>query len=150
MTRRPSGRRSWRLPAIPTSRALRTASRTCNARSRRFSVTRASWRGTAPRSSIGISRKARGDSMSYRFRSAFVPHDLRAPIAGAPQGPLAGLTVAVKDMYDIAGTRTGGGNPDWLAAHPPAAAYAAAVRRLLERRHGDRQDGVRRILLQRH
>jgi aspartyl-tRNA(Asn)/glutamyl-tRNA(Gln) amidotransferase subunit A len=36
-------------------------------------------------------------------------------------------------MYDIAGTRTGGGSPDWLAAHPPAAAHAAAVRRLLER-----------------
>jgi len=71
--------------------------------------------------------------MSHRFRSAFVPHDLPAPIAGAPQGPLAGLTVAVKDMYDIAGTRTGGGSPDWLAAHPPAAAHAAAVRRLLER-----------------
>jgi amidase len=71
--------------------------------------------------------------MSHRFRSAFVPHDLPAPIAGAPQGPLAGLTVAVKDMYDIAGTRTGGGNPDWLAAQPPAAAHAAAVRRLLER-----------------
>src|SRR5215831_8130488 len=37
-------------------------------------------------------------------------------------------------MYDIAGTRTGGGNADWLAAHPPATAHAAAVRRLLE--HG--------------
>jgi amidase len=72
-------------------------------------------------------------SASYRFRSAFVPHDLPAPIAGAAEGPLAGLTVAVKDMYDIAGTRTGGGNPDWLDAHPPAASHAAAIRRLLER-----------------
>jgi amidase len=71
--------------------------------------------------------------MSGQFRSAFVPHDLAAPVAGAAQGPLAGLTVAVKDMYDIAGTRTGGGNPDWLEAHPPATAHAAAVRRLLER-----------------
>ena len=72
-------------------------------------------------------------SASYRFRSAFVPHDLPAPIAGAADGPLAGLTVAVKDMYDIADTRTGGGNPDWLDAHPPAASHAAAIRRLLER-----------------
>ena len=71
--------------------------------------------------------------MSEHFRSAFVPHDLAVPIAGATQGPLAGLTVAVKDMYDIAGTRTGGGSPDWLEAHPPATAHAAAVRRLLER-----------------
>src|SRR5262249_12387532 len=64
-------------------------------------------------------------------RSAFVPHDLPAPIAGAAQGPLAGLTVAVKDMYDIAGTRTGGGNPDWLAPHPPATPHPPALRRLL-------------------
>jgi len=72
-------------------------------------------------------------SASYRFRSAFVPHDLPAPIAGAADGPLAGLTVAVKDMYDIADTRTGGGNPDWLDAHPPATSHAAAIRSLLER-----------------
>ena len=48
--------------------------------------------------------------------SFFVPHDLPAPVAGARNGPLAGLTVAVKDMYDIAGALTGGGSPDWLAA----------------------------------
>ena len=59
--------------------------------------------------------------MSQQFGSAFVPHDLAAPIAGAAQGPLAGLTGAVKDMYDIAGTRTGGGSPDWLDAHPAQA-----------------------------
>ena len=67
-----------------------------------------------------------------RRSSAFVPHDLRAPLRGASSGPLAGLTAAVKDMYDIAGERTGGGNPTWLAAHPPAATTAPAVRRLLE------------------
>lgn len=66
-----------------------------------------------------------------RSRSAFVPHDLHAPVVGAAGGPLAGLTAAVKDMYDIAGTRTGGGNPDWLAAQAPAAANAAAVARIL-------------------
>jgi amidase len=47
-------------------------------------------------------------------------------------GPLAGLTVAVKDMYDIAGERTGGGSPQWLAAHPPATKNASAVQRLLD------------------
>ena len=41
-----------------------------------------------------------------RKSSAFVPHDLRAPIVGRDTGPLAGLTVAVKDVYDIAGERT--------------------------------------------
>jgi amidase len=64
--------------------------------------------------------------------SAFVPHDIPAPIAGAPRGPLAGLTAAIKDMYDIVGTRTGGGSPEWLQAHQPAARTAAAVQRLLD------------------
>ena len=62
----------------------------------------------------------------------FVPHDLRAPLAGAAAGPLAGLTGVVKDMYDIAGERTGAGNPDWLATQQPAARNAAAIQRLLD------------------
>ena len=65
-------------------------------------------------------------------RSAFVPHDLTAPIIGKPSGPLAGLQAAIKDMYDIAGSRTGGGNPDWLRAQAPANVTAAAVQRLLD------------------
>ena len=60
-----------------------------------------------------------------------VPHDITAPVTGSPSGPLAGLTAMVKDMYDIAGTRTGGGNPDWLAAQQPARAHAAAVAKIL-------------------
>ncbi len=63
--------------------------------------------------------------------SAFVPHDLTQPLAGARSGPLAGLTAAVKDMYDIEGERTGGGNPEWLLAHAPAKANAACVERLV-------------------
>ncbi|MGO8920200.1 MAG: amidase [Stellaceae bacterium] len=70
--------------------------------------------------------------MTTRKSSAFVPHDLRTPLRGAGSGPLAGLTAAVKDMYDIAGERTGGGNPEWLASHPPASGHAAAVSRLLD------------------
>jgi amidase len=61
----------------------------------------------------------------------FVPHDLKAPIAGASHGPLAGLRVVVKDMVDIAGERSGGGNPDWLAQAPTATANAAPVEKLL-------------------
>ena len=67
-----------------------------------------------------------------RFRSAFVPHDIGAPIAGAKSGPLAGLTAAVKDMYDIAGYHTGGGSPEWLEAHPPATSNASAVQKILD------------------
>ncbi len=51
---------------------------------------------------------------------------------GRADGPLAGLQAAVKDMYDITGSRTGGGNPDWLRAQAPASATAAAVQRLLD------------------
>jgi len=67
-----------------------------------------------------------------RFRSAFVPHDIAAPIAGAKSGPLAGLTAAVKDMYDIAGYHTGGGSPEWLESHPPATSNASAVQKILD------------------
>jgi amidase len=66
-----------------------------------------------------------------RKSSAFVPHDIAAPICGYGSGPLAGLTVAVKDMYDLAGERTGGGSPDWLADQLPARQNAAAIDRLL-------------------
>ncbi|HXF88574.1 MAG TPA: amidase [Xanthobacteraceae bacterium] len=62
----------------------------------------------------------------------FVPHNIETPIAGAHDGQLAGLTCAVKDMYDIAGSRTGGGSPAWLAVQKPAATHAALVQRLLD------------------
>jgi amidase len=67
-----------------------------------------------------------------RSLNAFVPHDLTAPVRGAPDGPLAGLTATVKDMYDIAGARTGGGSPDWLAAQQPAVRTAHAVQKLVD------------------
>ena len=59
----------------------------------------------------------------------FVPHNLKSPLKGAESGLLAGLTAAVKDMYDIAGERCGGGNPDWLANTRPATSHATAVSR---------------------
>ena len=51
---------------------------------------------------------------------------------GAPDGPLAGLTFAVKDVFHIAGHRTGFGHPDWLRTHPPAESTALVVRQLLD------------------
>ena len=71
-------------------------------------------------------------SAAARFPSAFVPHDLSAPISGNAGGSLSGFSVAVKDMYDIAGYRTGGGSPDWLRAQPPASTNAGAVQKLLD------------------
>lgn len=46
-------------------------------------------------------------------------------------GPLAGLTFAVKDIIDVAGRPTGCGNPTWLATHPPALFSAVCVEQLL-------------------
>jgi amidase len=66
------------------------------------------------------------------YRTAFVPHDIKAPIAGAASGPLAGLTAVVKDMYGIAGERMGCGSPDWLANQQPAARHCPPVQKILD------------------
>ncbi|MFZ1067335.1 MAG: amidase [Pseudolabrys sp.] len=66
------------------------------------------------------------------YRSCFVPHDIKAPIKGAASGPLAGLSAVVKDMYDIAGERTGCGSPDWLATQAPAAHHCPPVQKILD------------------
>lgn len=52
--------------------------------------------------------------------------------ATTPDGPLAGLTLAVKDVIDVAGVPTGAGNPDFLAQAKPAAVHAPAVQRLVD------------------
>ena len=63
--------------------------------------------------------------------NAFCSHST-ARITGAPAGPLAGLTFAAKDLFDIAGHVTGAGNPDWLALHSPAGRTAPVVQRLVD------------------
>lgn len=52
--------------------------------------------------------------------------------AGAAGGPLYGLTCGIKDLYDIAGQKTGFGSPAWLASHPAATVNAPIVQRLLD------------------
>lgn len=61
---------------------------------------------------------------------AFCRHT-HVAVAGSGAGPLAGLAFGVKDIYDIAGHRTGFGSPEWLATHPPATHTAPAVAALL-------------------
>lgn len=51
--------------------------------------------------------------------------------ARQPEGPLAGVTVAVKDVFDVAGEVTGNGQPTWRASHAPAKAHAPTVAALL-------------------
>ena len=59
-------------------------------------------------------------------RHAFVAHGPK-PLQLAADGPLAGLTFAVKDLFDIAGSRSGWGNPDRLRDASDAVATAPAV-----------------------
>jgi amidase len=65
-----------------------------------------------------------------RLDSPFVPwaSDLSLEPTGA--GPLTGQRLAVKDIFDLAGYPTGGGNPTWLTEHPEAVRDADAVARL--------------------
>ncbi len=46
------------------------------------------------------------------------------------EGPLAGLRLAVKDLFDLTGVPTGAGNPRWLETHETPVKDAAAVARL--------------------
>src|SRR6266699_2273766 len=63
--------------------------------------------------------------------SPFVPGP-PVRIAGAPRGPLTGLTFAAKDLFDVAGRPTGGGNHDWARTHPVPTRHAWAVQTLLD------------------
>ena len=62
---------------------------------------------------------------------AFCTHS-RPALAGSGAGPLEGRTFAVKDVFHIAGYRTGFGSPEWLETHEPATATASAVGCLLD------------------
>src|SRR5437879_8043802 len=68
-----------------------------------------------------------------------MPDDINAFVPGPPVriegrkgGPLSGLTFAAKDLFDVAGFPTGGGNPDWARSNPVPTSHAWAVQRLLE------------------
>src|SRR3954453_23804464 len=55
----------------------------------------------------------------------------RLDVPPTGSGPLDGLRFGVKDLIDIAGTVTGGGNLTWRDTHPPAGAHAVCVEQLL-------------------
>ncbi|TAJ38128.1 MAG: amidase [Reyranella sp.] len=62
---------------------------------------------------------------------AFVPGP-RVRIEGRAGGPLGGLTFAAKDLFDVAGVVTGGGNHDWPTGRPIPKKNAWAVQTLLD------------------
>ena len=57
--------------------------------------------------------------------------DSEAYVPGRMGGTLARLTFAAKDIFDVEGHVTGGGNPDWKATHPPAEKNAWVVQALV-------------------
>ncbi|WP_395319927.1 amidase [Variovorax sp. UC74_104] len=62
---------------------------------------------------------------------AFVPYP-DAPVARATTGPLADLSFAAKDLFDVAGYPTGGGNPIVLAMSGIKTRTAPTVQKLLD------------------
>jgi amidase len=69
-------------------------------------------------------------SLATHPSRAFMPFpDVAVP--HAPSGPLAGLTFAVKDLYDVAGYPTGAGNPHVLARSGIKTMHAPVVAQLL-------------------
>jgi amidase len=58
--------------------------------------------------------------------------DTDAYLAGTLGGSLSSMTFAAKDIFDVAGHVTGGGNPDWKATHPPAERNAWVVQALVD------------------
>src|SRR5512147_1539871 len=62
---------------------------------------------------------------------AFVPGP-RVRIEGRAGGPLSGLTFAAKDLFDVAGVPTGGGNHDWPTGRPMPIRHSWAVQTLLD------------------
>ncbi len=71
---------------------------------------------------------AETQSISIEQSGAFVETFTLEPTA---DGPLRGLTFAVKDIIDVAGRKTGCGNPSWRETHPPPRSHAVCVEQLL-------------------
>lgn len=65
---------------------------------------------------------------TYADSGAFVTRQTFAPYA---EGPLSGLSFAVKDNIDLKGLTCAYGNPAWGAAHSPASHHALCVEQLL-------------------
>jgi len=71
------------------------------------------------------------DDIDSESLGCFVPQQ-RFALRGAAAGPLARVTFAAKDLFDIAGRVTGCGNPDWARTHGPADGTASCVQKLLD------------------
>ncbi|KFB09156.1 amidase [Nitratireductor basaltis] len=64
--------------------------------------------------------------------NAFLDYPSEIEVPSSDIGPLAGLTLGVKDIFDVRGLPTGGGNPQREKAFPCAEATASPIARLLD------------------
>lgn len=55
----------------------------------------------------------------------------KCEVSATGSGSLDGFCFAVKDLIDVAGMKTGCGNPTWRETHPAAVAHAVCVEQLL-------------------
>ena len=62
---------------------------------------------------------------------AFCRHT-HVEVPGTAGGPLAGLSFGLKDIFDVAGHKTGFGCPDWLRTHDAAKVHAPVAKKLLD------------------
>ncbi|MFN3170090.1 MAG: amidase [Hyphomicrobiales bacterium] len=63
---------------------------------------------------------------------AHAPYALDGYAFTPVDGPLAGHSLAIKDLFDVAGLKTGAGSPVWLQNAPDADVHAPAVAALLD------------------
>ncbi|MEO3384857.1 amidase [Mesorhizobium sp. CAU 1741] len=63
--------------------------------------------------------------------NAFLDHS-DAPVKSAGTGTLSGKKLAVKDIFDVAGHRSGWGNPQRLAEAAPASVTSLAIQALMD------------------
>ncbi len=63
---------------------------------------------------------------------AHAPYTLGGYAVEPQDGPLSGHSLAVKDLFDVAGLKTGAGSPVWLAGAADASVHAPAVAKLLD------------------
>ena len=67
-----------------------------------------------------------------QYRIVDDPFVLHHRIDGARQGPLTGLRLAVKDLFDVEGLPTACGTLDWPGRNQPAARTAPTVQALID------------------
>ncbi|MFN3226376.1 MAG: amidase [Hyphomicrobiales bacterium] len=63
---------------------------------------------------------------------AHAPYALEGYSVEPQDGPLCGHSLSVKDLFDVAGLKTGAGSPVWLKNAPDAEGHAPAVAALLQ------------------